>query len=377
MAIRQLGKNKYQLIVDYYDDDGNRRKHTKTIFCKGKKEAKSLYDDFADSWEDALPSETTVSQLVQDYIDSREIKGVKANTLRGYKNSLKRFDKGIGKKSARDLTTYQIEKYVVKWIKDDKLSAKTVKNMVMLLSASYKKAIRSGLLRTNPCDSVELPKIKKPDIKTLTEEEINAFMTALQDADPDIKVMCELALFCGLRRGEILGLKESDIDMFTGTVRIQRTRYIVDGKMIIDTPKTERSRRTLACPAFILEDIRKLVIEHRKMSDCEFLIQYVGEPMKPDYASNRIIKFIDGIGLPHVTLHGLRHTFATMLNASGDFDLADISSALGHSNITTTMNIYVNVFDGATRSSRRISDSFEKKYGKNGAKNGAKNKKKA
>ena len=193
-------------------------------------------------------------------------------------------------------------------------------------------------------------------------------MKLMRKESLDFQVLCELALFCGMRRGEILGLTRDDVDLAEGVVRIRRARYLVDGDTIIDEPKTERSRRNLACPAFVLNDIKRLIEEHAEMTDCEYLIQYVGEPIAPDYASWQVRRFIDSMEqLPHVTLHGLRHTFATMLNASGDFDLADISSALGHSNISTTMNIYVNVFDGASRSSRRISDSLEAKYGKNGA----------
>ena len=62
MAIRQLGKNKYQLIVDYYDDEGKRRKHTKVVNCKGKKAAKDLLDEFADSWADALPDTAIIER---------------------------------------------------------------------------------------------------------------------------------------------------------------------------------------------------------------------------------------------------------------------------------------------------------------------------
>ena len=368
MAIRQLGKNKYQLIVDYYDEEGKRRKHTKVVICNGKRAAKDLLEAFADSWSDALPEDVTVSDLVQDYIDSREVKGAKANTIKAYKSIKKKFNEDIGIRPARSLTTYQIERYIVQWVREDKLSAKTIKNMVSLLRSSYKMAIRSGLLSENPCDNVELPKVKKPDIKTLSADEIDLFMELMRKESLDFQVLCELALFCGMRRGEILGLTRDDVDLVEGVGRIRRARYLVDGDTIIDEPKTERSRRNLACPAFVLNDIKRLIEEHAEMTDCEYLIQYVGEPIAPDYASWQVRRFIDSMEqLPHVTLHGLRHTFATMLNASGDFDLADISSALGHSNISTTMNIYVNVFDGASRSSRRISDSLEAKYGKNGA----------
>ena len=372
MAIRQLGKNKYQLIVDYYDEEGKRRKHTKVVTCNGKRAAKDLLEAFADSWRDALPEDVTVSDLVQDYIDSREIKGAKVTTIKSYKSIKKKFNEDIGRRPARSLTTYQIERYIVQWVKEDGLSAKTIKNMMSLLRSSYKMAIRSGLLSENPCDNVELPKVKKPDIKTFSAEEIDLFMELLQKKSFDFRVLCELALFCGMRRGEILGLTQDDVDMAEGVVRIRRARYLIDGDTIIDEPKTERSRRNLAVPTFVLEDIRSLIEEHAKMTDCEYLIQYVGEPIAPDYASWQVRRFVDSLEqLPHVTLHGLRHTFATMLNASGDFDLADISSALGHSTISTTMDLYVNVFDGASRASRRISDSMQKKYGKNGAQNGA------
>ena len=372
MAIRQKGKNKYQLVVDYYDDEGKRRRHTQVVTCKGKKAAKDLLDEFADSWEDALPEDMTVGQLIQDYIDSREVKGLKANTIRAYKNIKDKMEKnGIGKVAARSLTTYQIERYIVHMIKDEKLNPKTVKNRISLLRSSYDMAIKSKLLRSNPCTGIELPKLKKPEISILMEDEIDLFMEKLAEQDLDIRVLCELALFCGLRRGEILGLTSKDIDVNEGVIRVREVRYWMDGHMVIEEPKTEKSKATFSCPRFIMNDIVQLMAEHAEMTDCEYLIQYVGEPMKPDYASHKVIDFIDSLKISHVTLHGLRHTFASMLNASGDFDIAEISNAMRHSNITTTMNIYVDVFAGASHSSRRISGAFDEKYGKNGAQNGA------
>lgn len=372
MAIRQLGKNKYQLIVDYYDDEGKRRKHTKVVTCKGKKAARDLLDEFADSWKDAMPEEMTVGQLVQDYIDSRETKGAKAHTIRGYNNIRRRLDdNGIGRHAARSLTTYQVERYIVSMIKKDHLNPKTVKNRISLLKSAYKMAIKSKLLRDNPCEGVELPKLRKPEISILMEDEVDLFMEKLAEQDLDIRVLCELALFCGLRRGEALGLRTKDIDVDSGEISVREVRYRIDGHMVVEEPKTEKSKSTLSCPRFIINDIVRLIAEHARHSDCDYLIQYVGEPIKPDYASNKVIDFIDSLEMSHVTLHGLRHTFASMLNASGDYDIAEISTAMRHSNITTTMNIYVDVFAGASRSSKRISGAFDEKYGKNGAQNGA------
>lgn len=375
MAIRPKGKNKYQLVVDYYDDEGKRRRHTQIVNCKGKKAAKELLDEFADSWEDAMPEDTTVEQLIQDYIDSREVKGIKPNTIRGYKNvKNKLVEHGIGKVAARNLTTYQIERYIVHMIKNEKLNPKTVKNRISLLRSSYEMAIGSGLLRDNPCKGIELPKLKKAEIGILMEDEVDLFMEKLSEQSLDLRVLCELALFCGLRRGEILGLTSNDINIDESIIRVRQVRYWLDGHMVVDEPKTEKSKATFSCPRFIMNDIVQLMEEHSQYSDCEYLIQYVGEPMMPDYASKKVISFINSLNISHVTLHGLRHTFASMLNASGDFDIAEISSAMRHSNITTTMNIYVDVFAGATKSSKRISGAFDEKYGKNGAHNGAQKK---
>ena len=372
MAIRTLGKNKYQLIVDYYDDEGKRRKHTKVVTCKGKKAAKDLLDEFADSWKDDMPEEMTVGQLVQDYIDSRETKGAKAHTVRCYKNIRRRLDEnGIGKVAARNLTTYQVERYIVTMVKKDELNPKTVRNRISLLKSAYKMAIKSKLLRDNPCEGVELPKLRKPEISILMEDEVDLFMEKLAGQSLDVRVLCELALFCGLRRGEALGLRVKDIDIERGEICVREVRYFIDGHMVVEEPKTEKSKSTLSCPRFIINDIVQLIAEHARYSGCDYLIQYVGEPMKPDYASHKVIDFIDSLEISHVTLHGLRHTFASMLNASGDYDIAEISTAMRHSNITTTMNIYVDVFAGASRSSKRISGAFDEKYGKNGAQNGA------
>ena len=78
------------------------------------------------------------------------------------------------------------------------------------------------------------------------------------------------------------------------------------------------------------------------------------------YKELTIKEFTKAHGLPDVTLHGLRHTFATMLNASGEFDIAEISAALGHSSIGTTINIYTHLFDEASNSARRVSDFMQK-----------------
>jgi integrase len=184
----------------------------------------------------------------------------------------------------------------------------------------------------------------------------------LEDTTLDLKVVYELALFCGLRRSEIMGLMNGDVNVLWRTIKVQRTRHRMHCEDIIQDTKTERSRRIVSVPEFVMSDIVRLMYEHEKDPYIEnpYLIQYASEPMRPDYAKRQIKEFTKSHGLPDVTLHGLRHTFASMLNASGQFDIAEISAALGHSNIGTTLNIYTHLFDSESNSSRRIADFMEK-----------------
>ena len=96
-------------------------------------------------------------------------------------------------------------------------------------------------------------------------------------------------------------------------------------------------------------------------STTPFLIQCALEPMNPDRATKQMHIFTAEHGLPDVTLHGLRHTYASMLIASGKFDIAEISAALGHSNITTTLNVYAHMFDSRKKSQERISEYLSAK----------------
>lgn len=370
MAIRYLSRTKAKLIVSVGSaSKGTRKQYTKTVEITGKKDAKAQYEAFEKDVRATAGVAGTVAELLDDYIDMQRVKGLKETTLTGYESYAKRLKMRFNGINAKDLTPYQIEKFIASAMKGEpsagypkKASPKTIKGYISLLSSAYKMAIRSKALTYNPCDAVEIPKQKKPDIVVLTKEDLPAFMAALEDTTPDLRVCFELALFGGLRRSEILGLMNDDINVTWSTVSVKRTRHRMHCEDIIQDTKTERSRRIVAVPDFVMDDIVDLMQRHERdpYIDNPFLIQYAAQPMRPDYAKRAIKDFTRKHGLPDVTLHGLRHSYATMLNASGEFDIAEISAALGHSTIGTTLNVYTHMWDSASHSSRRISDYLEK-----------------
>lgn len=355
--IQELSKNKAKLIINVGSRD-HRQRYTKTVEYKGKKELKRLHDEFEREVRSGqLPSEMTVPELLSWHIEVCETMGAKPTTIRGYRVCEKRINSLCKTRKADSLTTYHIEKMVAQ-MRNNSLTPKTIKNTISLLSAAYKHAIKDGLLTSNPCENVALPKAQKNEIKTLSLEEMHIFEENLLEEPIGFRIACNLALMCGLRRSEILGLRMEDISFNFGLISVKTTRHDVDGVESVQDTKTVRSKRTIAVPEKLLEEMEIFANANRKFANTNFyLVNEFGEPMRPQYLTSHLQRHCDKYGYK-VTLHGLRHTHATFLNANG-VDMAQISAQLGHSNISTTANIYTHVFGGQHQSTRAIAKIFE------------------
>ena len=175
-----------------------------------------------------------------------------------------------------------------------------------------------------------------------------------------------LAAFTGMRRSELAGLKWPDIDTKSGRLRVVRTRQRIYGHGIVEgQPKTHRSRRTVALSpsaVSVLESIKTNQIEMRlkagplwQHTDYIFTMEN-GAPIDPDNLSREFRRIVKEAGLPHGTLHGLRHAYATAL-LSANVHPAVVQSALGHSSIMLTIDTYSHVMPGLEEAAaRRIDD---------------------
>ena len=358
--IETLGKNKYRFVVNI-GSGATRRRVTKTItHSGGRKQLKKLYDAFEEEATASKPlSDITVGELLESHIEFTKTLGRKQTTLRGYKKCAERFDSRFKSIKAKDLTTYHVEKEIARMVKYG-LSAKTIKNTIGLLSAAYEHSIYTKQLTENPCKYANLPKGTPNEIRILYRDEIQDFIYAIADAPLDDKVAYELALFMGLRRSEILGLKEEDVDIVNGVLYVHNTRHAVDGVFVDSDTKTKRSTRTLAMPEIVTLDIARLLQSRKdfKYEKVDYLIQNgYGEAPHPETLSARLKRLEKAKGVPLVSMHGLRHTYASLLNASG-IDMARISAELGHSNLSTTANIYTHIFEQASQSSRGIASAI-------------------
>lgn len=357
--IKDLGQNKYRFIVSV-GGRADRKRYCKTVTHKGGKRAlQKLYDEFEAECQATPLLDITVKDLLESYVSHCKTLGRKATTIHGYEVTAERCYSSIGTILAKNLTTYRLERFVAE-MGDNNLSAKTIKNTIGLLSAAYDHAIFIGQLDTNPCKRISLPKLTPKDIRIFYLDEIPKFLEAIADVDLNERCAYELALFLGLRRSEILGLRESDVDIVKGLIYVHNTRHRVDGVDIEQDTKTKKSTRILALPDILILDLARLIETHRqfKYESVDFLIQDgFGNALGSQALSSRLSRLEQKKGLPNVTLHGLRHTYASLLHSRG-VDMANISAELGHSNLATTMNIYTHIFQSATNASRGIANTI-------------------
>ena len=356
MGIEYLDKTHAKLVVNFGSGD-RRVRRVKRITYKGKKDAERQYMEFRQSLTEKAEADMSVTELVNWYVDSFEKNGGKQTTVRAYRASAKPIISYFKRFNAKDVSLYDIDSFVTS---EAKIRApKTIRNELSLLKSAYTYAIRRGMLTENPCQYALAPRQVKPQIDILSEDDVSVFCKALESAPIDFRVMCHLALFCGLRKSEIYGLKLSD---FSDTITIQRVRHHINGKDIIETPKTASSCRTLYLPKFLIDEINDLIESHNdRIEKSEFLILNAwGEPPASYWCDKHLHQVIKENDLPHVTMHGLRHTYASMLINAG-VPIADVSAQLGHASVDITLRIYTHIFKDVSTASERISNLINEK----------------
>jgi integrase len=198
------------------------------------------------------------------------------------------------------------------------------------------------------------------------EPDMAAKVLATFDAT-EIGAAVATALGSGLRRGELLALQWGDVDLDAGTVTVHRAIERVDETTRLKEPKTKRSRRTVALPAFVVERLRAHRLEQAQRflalglgrpAPQTFIFEREGQPWVPNAFGELFRRGLANAGLPHIRLHDLRHGFATLMLRAG-VDLKTVSSALGHTTLSTTADIYAHVSPALMReAAARLDESL-------------------
>ena len=241
------------------------------------------------------------------------------------------------------------------------LSPKSIMHYHTMISSILDRAEKWELIEINPCRKVDPPKVERHQIVCLDDTQAAAFLSALDNEPLEDQVIFTLALYTGMRRGELLGLEWPDIDFETGVITIRRTSQY-GGKSLgtyTDDTKTEQSKRSIRVTQNVIDLLRTFRAEQAenriKLGDIwdkewgshpRIFTNRDGKPMSPSTPYNRLKRLLERNGLPNVSLHSLRHTSATLLIQQG-VNIRAVSGRLGHSQTSTTINIYAHQIQSA------------------------------
>lgn len=272
----------------------------------------------------------------------------------------------LGNLYIEKITTFKCQKIVNKWFKE---LPKTYKVYTNLASNIFKFAVNNDLIAKNPMKSVIKPKLqveKKPFTNFYSKNELNIFLKEAKECKGlKVYMLFRLLACTGMRRGEALALKWSDIDFSNQTIKINKTVTTAEhAALIIGTPKTKASYRTIAIDRQTIKYLSGWRKEQRKqlfqlgfnaLSDDQLIFSNGDNTLIRQATVRKWDQSISKhAGLKYITVHGFRHTHASLLFEAGT-PMQDVKERLGHSSITTTMNIYTHVTKSAKK---KTADNF-------------------
>lgn len=326
----------------------------KSVFAKTQKELMPKLHGAIDCYRDADLSEQgnmTLSEWIEKWLTSYAEPTLRESTVRGYRSDVRHHIKpALGNKMLRSITQRDVQKfynalgrktYKASDGNERRLADATVRGVHMLLHEIMEAAVRSRLIVMNPTDGTVIPKLNRPPMKILNEEQLDKFMKAIR-AEPLWYDFFYTEITTGLRRGEICGLKWCDLDETNGTLKICRSIHSAPGGALeVGNPKTKKGTRTILLPPSTLHVLK----ERRKMALTEWIFPSLLEPEKPTAPSaayHRLKVILKAAGLPDIRFHDLRHTFATTALEHG-LDVKTLSAIIGHISSATTIDIYSHI----------------------------------
>jgi integrase len=339
---------------------GRRRQIRKSGFAT-KREAQTARNEAATALDKGTyrsPSKETLAEYIDAWLPRRERNGngLKATTARMYRRYIDAdiVPTELGRMRLSEIRRYHVAAFVDDLVTDGR-GATTVRRIVAVLQSALRDAANEQKIDDNPARGVSLPTVDREEFQPWEPEQIGHFLDIANTHR--LGDLFTVAVFTGMRRGELVGLLWSDVNLARREITVRHTR-VRSGKTIVETsPKSRAGRRIIELDdttvAALVSWQIKQASERDEWADAWQDTGYVftyedGRPLRPEYASRLFETIRDKAGLENASIHSLRHMHASLLLASGA-DIAVVSKRIGHSTIALTSDVYSHLIASASR----------------------------
>jgi len=366
----------YRIIVSMgYDVKGKQVKRTKTWRIpsgmtdkQARKEAEKQAVLFEEECKGGTISAVVKFQVfAEQWFEDHAKLNYRPSTMTRTRQIAERVYPVLGYKRLDKITAHDIQMFINSLAQNGAnkntggpLSRKSIVHFLSFISMVFDYAMKNDMLLNNPCKRVSIPKYnangeisRTKEKKILTIEETKKLLKVLETAPLKYKLFFNLAIYTGMRRGELLGLEWKDINFDTGAVSISRTSNYVEGYGVFTSAtKTEQSIRTIYVPQNIIEILRAHKFQQGKdkfelggdwVETDRLFTRDNGEPIGVNVPYWWLRKTCEQHGIPFYGIHMFRHLNASMQIRAG-VDPVTVAASLGHSTPQTTLRIYSHAF---------------------------------